>query len=422
MLSQNLLNLVDTAMVGQLGSAALGAVGMGGMVNWLAASFFLGLGAGVQAIAARRVGEGNKAGAMSAIHGALRIAIVLVIPLSLFLATQAAWIFSLLSSDDAVVSAGTPYLSVRFCASVFVVANVSFRGYFNGIGRSTIYLRTIVVIHVINVALNWLLIYGNWGFPRWGVFGAGLASAIAVAVGTCTYLFLVARLSDSERFFRRGHITPGIYRSLFRLSIPAGAQNLFMAAGFVTFFRIAEVLGTRELAITNVLVNLSLVCILPAMGFGLASATLVGQALGANDKRGAALWAWTTVGIACTAMLVLGGALAAFPETWLALLMNDPVAETMAAGLLVFVGLIQPVDAVGMVLSHSLIGAGATRVVMVVSIIMQWGVFLPLAYVWGLTYDGGLWALWVSLGVWRGGVVLSLSTVFLRGRWAKVVV
>jgi putative MATE family efflux protein len=418
MVSQNLLNLVDTAMVGQLGSPALGAVGFGGMVHWLAGALFFGLGSGVQAIAARRVGEGDRPGAISALQAALSLAACVALPYALLLSTWTEEIFRLLSDDPEVISAGGPYLRVRFFALAFVVMNFSFRGYWNGIGRSTVYLRTIVMIHATNIFLNWVLIYGHLGVTPMGVTGAGLASAIAVTLGSATYFVLTwrhARQTSGER----GALP---LRNVARLSIPAGLQNLFYSAGFVLFFWVAQRLGTRELAATNVLINLSLVAILPALGFGLAAATLVGQALGARRSREAMRWGWNTVWIAAVAMALLGGLLAGFPRIWLDLLINDPAAEAMAVAPLVLLGLMQPVESVGIVLSQTLIGAGAVRSVMVVSVVMQWGLFLPGGYLVSVRLGGGLIALWIALVVWRALLSLVMALLFSRGRWLQITV
>lgn len=420
MVSQNMVNLVDTAMVGQLGSAALGAVGMASMVNWLAASFFNGLGAGVQVIAARRIGQGQPLGAVTALHGALFLVLAVVLPYSLLLATQGANLFSLLSSDASVVEQGVPYLQIRLCAAAFVVANFSFRGYWNGTGRSSVYLKTILVIHISNIVLNYLLIYGKAGFPRMGTTGAGIATAVSAGLGTMIHAYLAWRHARGAGFLRRGVWERGLLRSVLRLSAPTGMQMVFLSAGFVVFYRIAELLGTRELAVTNVLINLSMVCLLPAMGFGLAATTLVGQALGAKNARAASRWGWSTVGIASVAMLLMGLTLAAFPRLWLGLLMNDAAAEAMGVAPLVLLGLMQVVDGVGSVLSQTLIGAGAVRSVMVVSVLLQWGLFLPLSYGVGVVMGGGLLALWIAMAIYRALFAIVMVLIFRSGGWKTI--
>ena len=420
MLSQNVLNLVDTAMVGRLGSASLAAVGMGGMVNWLAASFFMAMGSGVQAIAARRIGAGNARGAVGAVHSALLVSVVVVLPASLIMASVASTVFQWLSSDADVVAQGIPYLQVRFLGATFVVANFAFRGYWNGIGRSTVYLRTILVIHATNILLNWFLIYGNWGFPRLGVAGAGYASAIAVFVGTAMYVVLAWRFSRRDGFLHRGALSWEMIKGVLRLSLPAGVQMLFLSAGFVAFYRIAALIGTRELAVSTALINLSMVCLLPSMGFGLAAATFVGQSLGSKEPEAARSWANTAVLVASTAMVLPGLILALFPTTWLGLLINDSTAVAIGVTPLIIVGLMQPMDAIGLVLSRTLMGAGDVRSVTVVSIVLQWALFLPGAYFIVYRLQLGLVALWVGLMAWRALYVVAMVILFRRGGWTRI--
>lgn len=420
MLSQNLVNLVDTAMVGQLGSDALGAVGMGSMANWLAAAFFNGLGAGVQVITARRMGQGNRQGAIAALNTALVIIVIVVLPYSFFLSTQTRFFFSKLTNDPSVMSLGANYLAIRLYAAVFVIANFSFRGYWNGIKRPTIYLKTILVIHSVNIMLNYLLIFGKFGFPRLGVQGAAIGSAIAVGVGTLIHLIMAWRVARHDGFFRFLRIDFHLVKNVFRFSAPTGVQMVFLSGGFVAFYRIADLLGTAQLAATNVLVNLSLVCVLPAMGFGLAATTLVGHALGERQISEAKRWGWYTTAIAAMLMALLGGLLASFPRLWLSLLMKDPIAIEYGIVPLVILGLLQAIDGMGIVLSQTLIGAGAVRAVMLGSIFFQWFVFIPLAYFWGTKGGGGMIAIWLSMAIYRSLFAFSMLAIFARGRWVSI--
>ena len=253
-----------------------------------------------------------------------------------------------------------------------------------------------------------------------GVTGAGLASAIAVVLGTITYVALALRYSRADGFGRRGTANRDTLDKVLSLSWPAGIRGLFFSGGIMAFYRIAEVLGTQELAITTVLINLALVCMLPALGFGLASATFVGQALGRGRPLEAARWAWTTVLLAVCTLALLGLALMVAPELWLGLLMEDAVAELRAVVPLLVVAVYQPLDAVGQVLSQSLVGAGAVRIEAAATLGTQWCVFLPLAYIWAVQLGGGLLVLWIAMLIWRVLYSVLLVVIFRRGRWAMV--
>ena len=419
MLSQNVLNLIDVAMVGRLDNAevALGAAGFGGITSWLFSSFFMGAGPAVQAITAREMGAGRTAPARGALTASLALVGFLVVPYALILSDYTEEILSVVSTDARVVEAGIPYLEARFLAIPFVIANFCFRGYWNGVGRTSIYLQTIVTMHVANVVLNWVLIYGNLGAPALGVYGAGLASALSVALGTAMYVTLnVVHHGKGNPFPRPKNWMESI-RRIGRLSIPNGTQNILFSLGFSAFFALAQRLGTPELAATNVLINLNLFCVLPGLGFGLSAATLVGQSLGRNQPDVAEGWAWQTVKISAALLTLLGLFLAGFAETWLTVLVPDPATVALAVTPLVILGLIQPLDSMGVVLSQTLLGAGAVKTVMVWSVALQWGLFLPVAAVVCLYMDGTLETLWMLFAAWRILFAGAMVWCTYQGKW-----
>ena len=206
-------------------------------------------------------------------------------------------------------------------------------------------------------------------------------------------------------------------RRILRLSIPNGTQNVLFSLGFSAFFAIAQRMGTGELAATNVLINLNLACVLPGLGFGLAAATLVGHSLGKKKPEHAVTWAWTTVGVSVACLTVLGLLLAAAPELWLSLLVHDEATVLLATAPLIILGLIQPADSVGVVLSQTLLGAGAVKTVMGLSIALQWGGFLPLAYWLCVVEEGSLTLLWGLSAGWRVCFAVSMAWAFHRGNW-----
>jgi putative MATE family efflux protein len=189
MMSQNILNLVDIGMVGRLGDAALAATGIGSFSNYMAIAFIIGLSAGVQALAARRLGEERLSETAVPLNGGLILALLIGIPLCFILWHATPWAFGFLTQDPSVAEQGVPYLQVRLLSMMAVGMNFSFRGYWSAIHMTGIYLRTIVTMHVINIFLNWVLIFGNLGAPELGVMGAGLATTISLYIGTILYFF-----------------------------------------------------------------------------------------------------------------------------------------------------------------------------------------------------------------------------------------
>jgi putative MATE family efflux protein len=297
--------------------------------------------------------------------------------------------------------------------------NFAFRGYWNGVDRSTVYLRTIVSMHVCNIVLNYLLIFGKAGFPELGVTGAGVASAISFGVGTILYLVQGSRLARAAGFLRRLPDRSTMV-SMLRLSIPSGTQQFFFAAGMTVFFWIIGRIGTAEMAVSNVLVTLLLVVILPGLGFGLAATSFVSQALGRRDVEEAAAWPWDVAKMAALLVGAISMVGLIAPDLILQLFLHEPHTLALARLPLRVLAATMAFDTVGTVLMHSLLGAGDNRRVMTVAIGLQWGLFLPVAYLVGPTLGWGLDAVWIAQVAYRALLTTAFIVMWRGRRWASI--
>jgi len=411
MVSQNVINLVDTAMVGSLGDVALAAVGTGSFIAFMAVSAVMGLSAGVQAIVARRVGEGNTEEVAVALNGALLIAIISGLFLSVAYWFLAESIFSWVNKDPEIMALGVPYIELRLWTITAVGINMSFRGFWNGTDRPMLYLKTLVFIHSTNILLNYLFIFGNLGFPKLGTQGAALGTTVSLFLGSFYYFYLGFKHARGQGFCIKRCTRP-VMRSLLKLTIPNSLQQLFFATGYTVLFWVIGQVGTAETAAANVLVNLMLVAILPSIALGLASTTLVGQAMGRGDAEDAYRWGWDVVRVACALLFLLGLAMVGLPRLWLGVFLHNPETLELARLPLMVFGAAIAIDGSGMVLMQSLLGAGDNKVVMLMSAGTQWLFFLPLAYLVGPKLGYGLLGIWVVQACYR-----ILLTVFFAMRW-----
>lgn len=418
--SQNLLNIVDTLMVSRLGKESLAAVGMASYVNFLSIAFITGLSAGVQAMASRRKGEGRDGEAAIPLNGGLLLVLIIAVPLSLALISAAPYIFPLLDDDAAVIAIGTEYYQMRLIAMVAVGANFAFRGYWNGMSMSRLYLRTLLIMHASNIVISYALIFGKLGLPAMGAPGAGLGTTIATFIGTATYFYLGHRHARAAGFLRG---VPGwdTIKSMLRLSVPSGVQQTLFAAGFTVLFVIIAKVGTNEAAAASVLINITLVAILPGLGLGLAAASLVGQSLGRGQPADATSWGWDVSRVAVMICGVIGLGMLAFPEPILRLFLErQPEVLSVAIVPLRLVGATVAVDAIGMVLLNAIMGAGATMMAMVVSTVAQWVLFLPAAYLIGPMLGFGLLGIWITQIVYRMLQTGVLVLLWRSQRWANI--
>ena len=421
MVSQNLLNIVDTAMVGFLGDSALAAVGLGGFVVFMCQALILGISTGVQSTAARKKGEGREDRAAALLNTGLMLVLVIAPVLSIILIQLVPVLFPYLNNDIAVIERSVPYLEWRLGAIVFVGMNFAFRGYWNAMDMSRVYMTTLIMMHACNIVLNYILIFGKFGAPALGVTGAGMASAISMAIGTGIYVVLGFRHVGEHGFLQcmaNGQETA----SLVRISLPAGLQQFFFAAGMTALFWIIGKIGTPELAAANVLITVLLVAILPGLAMGLACTTLVGQALGRKDPDDAYQWAWDVAKITVVLMTTLGIPMWLLPDLVSSAFIHDPETRELARWPMRIVGLTMAIEAMSFAFMHALLGAGDARRVMMVSVGSQWLILLPLAYIVGPILGFGLLGVWLVQGASRSLNAL-LFVLMWRGRhWQRIVV
>lgn len=419
MLSQSLLNLVDAAMVGELGATALAGVGVGSYANFVAVSLVMGLGAGVQALVARRRGEGKLDQQAAPLNAGLLLSFALGIPITLLCWWLAEPIIALLSEDAAVQEVGSEYFVWRCLAVVAVGANFSFRGYWNGTHQSGVYMRTLIIMHVINVPLSYCLIHGLFSLPQMGAAGTGLGTSLALWLGSLIYLVQTWRVARGEGFLTRLNIAQGL-RPLLRLSMANSLQQFFFALGITTLFWIIAQVGTAELAVAHVLINLALFLILPGVGMGMAATTLVSQSLGQDKPEEAHRWGWEVVRVAALGLFLLGTPFWLAPQFVLGLFIHEQALLKLGELPLRLTGLGMALDATAIVLTQALLGAGASRTVMAVTLANQWLFFLPSAYLVGPLLGGGLLAIWCMQIAQRVVASAVFSALWQRRHWASI--
>lgn len=419
MVSQNILNLVDTGMVGTLGDAALAAVGLGGFANFMFMALILGVSTGVQVMSARRKGQGRLEQTALPLNAGLVLVLASAPILTVVLYAALPDIYPWLNSDPDVIEQGVPYLRWRVLAITIVGCNFAFRGYWNAVDLSRFYMGTLIVMHSSNIFLNWMFIFGNLGAPAMGAPGAGLASALSTAVGLAIYLFLGWRHARDHGFLH-GLPPARDLLGLIKLSMPTGIQQVFFATGFVVLFWIIGQVGTPELAGASVLINLLLVALLPGLGLGLAASTLVGQALGRGEPDDAEQWGWDVAKLAAVLMALIGLPIIFVPDPILGVFIREPDTLDVTRLPARIMGVSMAMEALGMIMMHALLGAGDARRVMMITVAMQWLVFLPLAYLAGPVLGYGLLTIWLLQGIYRAVQAGILARLWTQRRWAEI--
>ena len=420
MLSQSLLNLVDAAMVGALGETSLAGIGIGGYAIFIAISLILGLSSGVQAQIARRKGQDRDHEIAIPLIWGLLCALLITIPLTLLFLHSSEYIVALFSDDIQAIAIADSYFDYRILALLAIGLNLSVRGYWNGTNRPMVYLRVLLLTHILNAVLNYLLIYGHLGFEPMGAPGAGLGTTISLYFGAMLIGLLTLQDTARRKLNRFNLAERTALKSLLRLAIPHSIQQFFFAAAVAVLFWIIGLLGTEQQAIGHVLINLALLLILPGVGLGIASTTLVSHALGQQRPELACRWGWDVIVVATIIMATLSLPMWLAPEAILSLFLTTEQAIAEARLPLMLTGAAICLDAAAIVLTQALLGAGANRTVMIITTAGQWLFYLPLAWFVGPWLGFGLTGIWIIQIIHRSLSSLAFIYIWNKRSWVHI--
>ena len=419
MLSQSVINLVDAALVGQIDGTSLAAVGVGSYATFVTVSIVMGLSAAVQAMVSRYYGAQNLTNLTSPLIAGLLLTIIIGLPLSLLFIYYAAPYLAFFTNDQSVLDIAIPYFQWRTAALIFVGMGFVYRGFWSGIGEAGVYLRIVIWMHIANVIISYLLMFGIGSFQGFGAIGSGMGTASAMLLAALIFSMRTFVI-DHRPHIRNRTLTLQSFRRLTALAIPNSVQQTLFALGISLLFTIIGMIGTNEQAIGHILTQLALLLILPAVGLGIAGASHVGQSLGRQSVKDARQWGWHSVRIAVVFFTLLGLPLWLAPEWILGGFTDDP--ELIALGIrpLQISGLFIPLEVCAIILTQTLLGAGASRHVLAINMGMQWCLFLPSAYLMVTLLNVGLIELWLLQTGQRIVLTVIYTIIWRSNGWTKV--
>ncbi|UYV20647.1 MATE family efflux transporter [Halomonas qaidamensis] len=412
MLSQSMLNLIDAALVGHLGQEALAGVGIGGYAMFMMTALVFGLSSSVQSQTSQDLGARHFPLTRS-LHSGLLIAVIVALPLSCLAWWQAPWLIQVIAPADDVTAIAVEYFRWRVVSLTAIALTLCFRGYWNGRQHTHLYLRIIVIVHVFNVIASAGLIYGIGGLPALGISGAGIGTTLSLLLG----LLIWAGVTYHAGALTQQKQTLHSLKTTLLLAFPHSMQQVWFAAGYVVLFWLLGRMGTESVAVGHVLVNLSLLLILPGVGVGIAAMSLVGEALGRDDLQAAHRWGIDALSVAGVMLTVLALPMLLFPAAVLTIFFEDPSLIQLGTLPLQITGLMIVLDAAALVLAQALMGAGAQRTVMLLTLSIQWLVFLPMAWWVGIELGYGLLGVWLVQLFYRSLNSGSFLWVWQRRRW-----
>lgn len=416
-LLQTMLGFVDLVFVGQLGPDAIAGVGLGNQLMFLLQVVFMGLSVGNQALVARAIGAGDKRDAERIAKQSLVIAMVLSLGIAVIGLLFSDSIIRVMGAAEDVTVIGGGFLRIVSTFSIVIGVMLIGGGTLRGSGDTRTPMVITGLINLVNIALDYALIFGNFGFPRLGPVGSAVATTIARAIGALFILYVLFKRGSILKLPTRGGW--GFHRESVRrilnIGLPAAAEQVVFQLGFLTFSAIAIFLGTDDLAAQQIAFNISNFSILPAFAFGVAATTLVGQSLGARDPDRAEASAWQALKSGLVWMCVMGIGFYVGRHFLVSIYTSDPNVMQLGEMCMVFIALAQPLQAISIVLASALRGAGDTRATLVFTFIGIWIVRVAFGYLMGIVFGLGLFGVWLG---WIADFITRASLITWRFRGA----
>lgn len=419
--TQMIVSLVDAAMVGRLENAtyALAAMGIGVLATWALISFFSSLATGTHVIVARRFGQQNYVECGNVLNNSLLISVIIgsiVTSIGVFFSFEIADLFS---SDANVTIYASDYIFYRFLGIPLFLISVSYRGFYFGINKGKAFMVSGLITNMLNVIFNYIFIFGNFGFPKMELAGAGLGSTLATGFDFLfyTYILLLKRYRDKFQNFRHFKFDFEVIKSIWKISLPVSFQNLFILIGFLSFIGITGIIGTKEQAASQAIISTLFISFLPCFGFGIAVQTLVGINLGANKFKLARIFGLETAKVASIYTISLGIIFIFIPQYMLLIITNDYSIIETAKNSLRVAGIAQMFYAIGIVLANALQATGKMVYVMKTEVISNLLVFVPLAYIFGIYLNYGLIGAWFALPIYIAIYSSAMLYKFSSNDW-----
>ncbi len=402
------LGLVDTAMISRVSTEALAAAAVASSVNIAAGMLFGGWATAAQVITARRFGEGRQVDIGRLLDVSLLVGVAAGLVVFLALSVGSSLFFTAFAVSEAVRAEGVPYLRVLALAAPLAAATAMFRAVYAGVGETGVAMRMTFLVNAINIPLNYVLIF----VAGWGLLGAGVGTAISIAVG-CVYMgqFGWRRYRGIYELFRVEHLrrSQDMLRRIWSIGWPETAMLFLNYMNNVFVLRIVASLGTSVIAGVQVVTNVQQILWTVIWALSTGVSILVGHSLGSRDER--AVTMAERVGLLM--MVVIPGILLApvlvVPSPILHLLTPDEGVVAEASRILPLLALQVPFMASSMVLAAVLRAAGDSKWVFYASTVSSYLVLVPVS--WLLTIPLG----WGLAGIYVAGIAFFAARTV--GSW-----
>ena len=418
MVGHTLVGFVDNAMVGQLGTSKLAAISLGNSFVFLAMSFGIGFSTAITPLVAESNAKKNIIRTKKILNNGIISCTILGIILTLLVLVAKPIVFHM-GQPDEVVNIAYPYISWVAISLLPLIIFQSFKQFSDGLSFTKIAMISTLIANIINVVINYVLIYGKFGFPRLELIGAGIGTLIS-RICMVLIIILMIRFNNKINIYIKNifllKYSSIITRKIFNLGYPSALQMMFEVGFFISGIWVCGIIGTNFQAANQIALNLSTMTFMVALGFSVAATIRIGNQKGLNDYinlRRIAISIFLIiiiVEVIFAIIFILGSEL--FPWLYLENNGTEDVFETVkiASKLLLVVALFQIFDGIQIVAQGALRGIQDVKIPSLICFICYIFFGIPVMIYLGLYTELKAVGVWIGflIGLMVAALMLSL--------------
>lgn len=423
----SILHFVDRMFLTWYSPEAIAAAMPAGMLNFTIMSLFLGTAGYVTTFVAQYHGSGQHQRIGPVLWQGIYIAVAGGI-LHLLLIPLAGPIFRFVGHEPLVQEYEIIYFQVLCLGATPAIASSAISGFFTGRGKAWPVMWVNVLATALNIIMDYALIFGKWGLPELGMKGAAIATVLSACFSFTIYLVLFLRSTHKRPYYtlRGWMFERPLFLRLMYFGFPSGVQFFLEMAGFTAFILLVGRLGTMELAATNIAFNISNLAFMPMIGFGMAVSVLVGQYLGKGKPDFAQRSVYSTFYMTFFYMISVAAAYIFVPNIFINPFASHADPASFAAIrkttliLLRFVAIYSLFDALNIVFASAIKGAGDTRFVMFMIVVVSSLALVVPSYIALVLLQAGIYTAWTIASIYISILGLVFLFRFLGGKWKSM--
>jgi len=425
--SSTIQMFIDRMFLTWYSPEAIAAAAPGGIVSFTLMCLFIGTAAYVNTFVAQYFGAKQYDKIAQAVWQGIYFAIAAGI---FFLAyiPLAKPIFNFAGHEPEVRVLEIEYFTILCFGALPAFINAAVSGFFGGRGETKIIMWVNIFATSVNIILDYLLIFGHFGFPRMGIRGAAIATvAASYTAAVIIFLFMFrAKYRTEYATLKNRQFDWTLFKRLMRFGLPNGFHFMLDLFGFTLFVLFVGRFGTLELAATNITFNINHIAFMPMIGIGMAVEIIVGQRLGENQPKLARYGTYSAFHLTFLYMATIALTYVLFPRIYLLpfAAQADPgqfmLIQRMTIILLYFVAFYSIFDTLNIIFASALKGAGDTRWVMITSVSLSWTILIIPTYLSSVVFNWGFYVTWsfVTFYIMMLGMVFLVR--FLGGKWESM--